>query len=382
MKPLPILIAVVALCSALGVISWMSQPRVSDEPVIDSEGHASANPFKIPESGPHPKAVLAEEEFDFGVMILGETRNHTFVVRNDGEAPLTLHKGFVACKCTVPQIPEEEIPPGETAEVVMEWKPLGPSESFDKFAKIWTNDPENEELTLRITGEVRELVQTVPPAPWMASTIDESEPTTFTGAIGSGQDSFEIKQIDSSAEWLTAEVEPLTEAELEEFETGVGSGYKVHVTIRPEMTVGRFEETLIIKTDLDDEHAVRIPVSGTRSGPFSILGQNWFGREMTVRMGEVEAEKGKTVTLSLFTEPGDEPLAFTEVQAKPGIAEVSLERDESFPAKAREKYNVTFSLPPGTPVGNYTGDDRIALAIQTNRESIPEMNLSMDALVQ
>lgn len=386
MKPLPVILGVIALCASIGLISWMSQPRGADSVAATEAKPATSNPLTIAASGPHPKAVLEEEIYDFGKMILGNTDNHSFVIRNDGEAPLVLKKGIVACKCTVPTIPEEAIPPGGTAEIVMEWKPLGPDEAFDKFAEIWTNDPENEKITLKITGEVRQLVQMQPSSPWTISTVREDEPTTITGGIASGQDEFQILEISTTADWLSVEARPLEEDELTRFGEGMASGYMLTATVHPEMPVGRFQEAITIKTDLrlGDGIGYQMPisVSGTRPGPFSILGQEWFGSEMTVRMEKVDPAKGKSVTLSLFTAREDEPMTLTSVETDPDIAEVTLTRDEAFPAKTKERYKLTFTLPAGVPAGRYSDQDRIAVHLTTNRESIPDVNLSIDATVE
>jgi hypothetical protein len=387
MKPLPVILGFVAILAAVGVISWMSQPRAS-QPVISKEQLPDAdNPFKIPESGPHPKAVLEEEIYNFGKMMLGETGSHAFVIRNEGEAPLKLKKGVVLCKCTVPDIPGGEIAPGESVEVVLEWKPEGTTDSFDKYAEIWTNDPENEKLRLTVTGEVRTLVRVEPPAPWTVTSVREDEPTAFNGVIASGQDAFQIVSIEKNAEWLSLEARPLEAGELEELGEGMASGYLLSGTIRPEMPVGRFEEKVVIKTDLknhvDEDYSLELVVNGTRPGPFSIIGRAWFGRQMTVAMEKVEATEGKSVTVSMFTPPEEEPLQFTSVTSRPDIVTVELKRDETFPTTAKkEKYDLTFTIPAGSRLGHYSQNDKIAVTLETNRESLPRIELSVDATVE
>lgn len=381
MKPLPILLGVIALCGAIGVISWVSQttPAIA---VVEDPDVPAVNPLTPVTSGPKPKAVLEEEQFDFGSMILGGEGSHAFVIRNDGEGPLTLKEGKIACKCTVPTIPKEPIPPGESAEVVMAWKPLDASTAFDKFAEIWTNDPDNEKLTLRITGVVRDLVQLQPNPPWPVSSVGENEAVTFEGVIASGEDSFEILSIEPSADWITVESRPLTEEELLKFAGNAISGYVVTGTVEPKMPVGRFEERIVIKTDLTNDYVASIPILGTRPGPFSILGQEWYGNEMTVRMGNVKSADGKSLTLTLFAPSEDEPIVLTGVESTPDIAQVTLERDDAFPAKVKEKYALTFTLPPGAAVGQYAKENRIKVHLTTNRASIPEINLSIDALIE
>lgn len=381
MKPFPILIALATLAVAMGVVSWMSLPTPVPPPVVNPD-RTSENPFELSVDGPQPRATAAEEEFDFGMMILGEEREHTFVIKNEGDAPLKLHYGDVACKCTVPEVPEEPIPPGESAEVVMTWKPLASTSAFDKWAYIWTNDPEHEKVMLTITGEVRNLVDIRPGSPWTINQIKEEGETTFEGGIASGKDEFQILGIDSSVDWLSADVTPMSQEYLQEFGEGYVSGYIIEGKLRAGMEVGRFSEKLTIRTDLRDGHTMDIVVAGTRQGPFSIIGQDWIGSEMTVRMGDVPVSEGKSVSLSLFTTREDEPLTFASVTAKPDIVSVDIKRDESFTAPTKEKYDVTFTLAPDAPQGRYKDDKRISMKIMTNREAFPEINLALDAVVK
>ncbi len=51
--------------------------------------------------------------YEFGVMELYETGKHEFVFKNTGEAPLVLQKGSTTCKCTLSQLEDCSIQPGE-----------------------------------------------------------------------------------------------------------------------------------------------------------------------------------------------------------------------------------------------------------------------------
>ena len=62
--------------------------------------------------------------YDPGYMQVGDTQQHTFVVRNIGNAPLQLTPGQPSCKCTVSEFSTEPVPPGESREVLLTWKPM------------------------------------------------------------------------------------------------------------------------------------------------------------------------------------------------------------------------------------------------------------------
>src|SRR5688572_22921904 len=68
-----------------------------------------------------PQAVTDETEFDFGVMDPLTMGSHVFVIRNAGDAPLRLQAGPTSCKCTLSNVAQNEIPPGGSGEVRLEW---------------------------------------------------------------------------------------------------------------------------------------------------------------------------------------------------------------------------------------------------------------------
>src|SRR5579872_2905137 len=103
MKPGAVAAGVFALIvSTYFVIELVRPPSLPPLDAIASLG-ASATEVGPPVSktGPYPKAVIEETEFEFGRMEVGEERSHAFIIRNEGEAPLLLKKGKTTCKCTM-----------------------------------------------------------------------------------------------------------------------------------------------------------------------------------------------------------------------------------------------------------------------------------------
>lgn len=386
MKPSAVLLAFVVLCASVGAISWLGRSTVSDqldgEKHVDSPNEFDENPFPISESGPHPVAVVDEDSHEFGKMIVGEMGDHTFIIRNEGEAPLTLEVQTTSCKCTVPSMADGAIPPGESTEVILDWEAKVPAEAYSQYARIWTNDPENEILTLQITGQVSPLIQVRPPFPWTIGTIKEDEPSVFTGMILSGRETFTVSSIESTKDWLTAEIEPLPPEQVEQFGMAFGSGYLVKGIVRPEMVIGQFRGTLTLETDLGDGETVSGSVVGARGGAFSIIGQNWQGSEMSVRMGDVDGTEGKAVTLSLFAEKQEQPLELVSVQSVPDVVSISLKQDESFQTPVKEKYDLTFSIAPQARRGRFFGEERINLTVMTNRDEMEELHLGVEASIK
>lgn len=71
-------------------------------------------PF-LPEDGPQPKLVIPQDFWDFGRVGPTDVVDHTFVLKNEGEAPLTISRIYTTCGCTTAELSARVIPPGKVA---------------------------------------------------------------------------------------------------------------------------------------------------------------------------------------------------------------------------------------------------------------------------
>ena len=55
-----------------------------------------------------------------------------------------------------------EVPPGESAQIVLSWKPNDYKLEFSQTARFQTNDPARLELDLTVQGRVQQIVRPVP----------------------------------------------------------------------------------------------------------------------------------------------------------------------------------------------------------------------------
>jgi len=75
-------------------------------------------------AGPLTSIKFADDLHDFGKIKQNSTENkYTFIFTNTGDKPLIIENAKGSCGCTVPQWPKEPIPPGETGEILVDYKP-------------------------------------------------------------------------------------------------------------------------------------------------------------------------------------------------------------------------------------------------------------------
>jgi uncharacterized protein DUF1573 len=170
MKPVYLLLTVVVALFSFSVLAWFGRSHVATSLDTARGGHSAkpkvdTNALLIPATGPYGKAVAEETRFDFGAIERGDTGSHVFVIKNEGPGPLRVKAGATSCpQCTVGKVAPEgqDIPPGGTAEVTINWKISQPNGKFRQTADIYTTDPKNPKLVFGIGGMIESPLNLVP----------------------------------------------------------------------------------------------------------------------------------------------------------------------------------------------------------------------------
>jgi len=75
--------------------------------------------------GPLTTMEFNEIAFDFGEIMEGEKVTHNYTFKNTGKEPLIISNAKGSCGCTVPSWPREPIPPGESADIKVQFDSKG-----------------------------------------------------------------------------------------------------------------------------------------------------------------------------------------------------------------------------------------------------------------
>lgn len=118
---------------------------------IRSSGGPNANIIRNPASADEPldtnqlaRMTYGETEFDFGTVKEGEIVIHSFPFTNTGKVPLIISNARSTCGCTIPEWPEEPVPPGGTGEIKARFNTSGKKESQRKVITVTANTYPNE----------------------------------------------------------------------------------------------------------------------------------------------------------------------------------------------------------------------------------------------
>jgi hypothetical protein len=100
-----------------------------------------------------PKIVFARTEYDFGKIAAGTKQSCTFDFINDGGKELVIKSIYASCGCTTTVAENTRLQPGQASEIAVTYQ-AGSSGNVRKRVTVYTNDPENPQVTLWVTAEI------------------------------------------------------------------------------------------------------------------------------------------------------------------------------------------------------------------------------------
>jgi hypothetical protein len=384
------IISTIVVAALLGVLAGAAVAYVevrSDPDAIDklSEGLTAG-----PKDGDKdsPRMAVDEPHYDFGSMQRGTMKSHEFVIRNLGKAPLILRNGGTTCKCTLSKVPEAPIPPGGSTAVKLEWSAKSDSGPFRQTATILSNDPTQSQIELQVDGQILAVSGIDPPdfifdklavdeiksaqVYVMAMLQDELTVTDPQFSDPTLRDKFDVK------------IEPIEKSALPN--KLAKRGYRVTVTTKPGLPVGRFHSWLTIHTNLPDASKLEIPLTGQVVGDISVNGvAGWNEEQGVLVIGSVKSSEGGHGKVNLIVRgPGASDVKFQLKSKEPEELKVTLGE----PKKLKDTLvhvPVDIEIPPGTrPMVHLdtAQGDAARIVFSTTHSKIKELSLAVRFAVE
>jgi predicted Zn-dependent protease len=175
---------------------------------------------------PKPKIVIEPMEYDFGETTQGAVVKHTFVVKNMGDAPLEI-TARPSCGCVTPYF-DKVIEPGKEGKIEAELRTAGFRGAQIKTIQVTSNDPDNPNLTLRLTTTIRVAIE-VKPSEQIPIVLKTNAPTVQEAEIVSNTDEpLEVQEVRVNVPFARAETQKIDDKRT-----------KVIITVSPEAPAGR-----------------------------------------------------------------------------------------------------------------------------------------------
>ena len=326
-----------------------------------------------------PKAVVDETTFDFGVMDPLTTGSHTFIIRNEGKAPLEIELGSTTCQCTLGKLEDSKIEPGKEGEVTLTWNTGRKHPVYSHGASLRTSDPRQAIIDLRVTGLVRVQLGFDPPEVVFSRVEPDSTPTTETVLFTQHWDEFTVENITSSLEGVTWELNPLGESDLQQ--RRANCGYLLSVTLPPGLPTGYFQHELTVEVKREGSEELEtfaLSLGGKVLRRLSAYGPNIDGDGM-IDLGILKTTQAHRTKVLLKVRDEERQLEFHDIRVQPEFVHVEIK-----PVKGMEEkglYEMQIEVPAGAPAGSYKGINEGSIQSTIEHPRISSLDLKLGFMI-
>ena len=295
---------------------------------------------------PRPVIEVSDLKHDFGTIEPDQVLEHTFTIRNAGDAMLEIEGLRTSCGCLTLEASSLEVPPQGCADLVAELDPQhygGPSPNISAY--VYTNDPERELTAFSVSAEI---------TPEFVVEPERIDFGTIAKGVGGGRtlrlrqtwrEPIKIASLETSSDSIAAFYSEVTGSD----ESGSGAPkaeYEVEVRIEPDAPGGRLAGSVALHTNIKRRPVVTIPVVALVQGGVSIVPEVFLfvGRDSTESLGTIDVY-------------ADTPFGIGEI-----ISDIDGILWRTRLGGLRTMHSVVASLEPGAQPGERSGSVTLNLA--------------------
>ncbi len=324
-------------------------------------------------TGPWPTFVAEKTQFNFGRMAVNSKNQHTFAIRNDGDADLLLKTGKSTCKCTTFAVDSSVVKPGEETKLVINWKAGEVADrEFHHGGDVYTNDPKRPQINFGVNGAIEMPVEVLPSV-WNIGRVNQDRTGTLQAAIGSKlTDQFELEHVAGPSGKVNVKLTPMTAAELAP--NGWLKAYRIDLELAADIPPGKFDEEVRFNIrGIEDLEFVRAPLTARKYGSFILQpleGALFVPDKLLLQLGQFPAAEGRSAKILVIVDEKNmsEPLQLGRIEADPPFITARLE-PLGAPTGTVHRYALEIAVPPGRPRTQTTDSKRGRITIPTNHST-------------
>jgi thiol-disulfide isomerase/thioredoxin len=271
--------------------------------------------------GPRPIISVDDPVVDFGEHWASPTMEHTFRIRNTGDAPLEITQVRPTCGCTVARDYPRTIEPGQTGDFPFTLNVARYQGPYTKPIFVMSNDPDQPQIKLDMKGVAQQQIETQPRGAFFG-VLQGNAPQTRTVTITNNTETP-----------LKLEINPPSDPgpfRFELNETDPGKEFELKVTaVAPFGEVGLKRVNLPLATNLPEEPQKLLLVTGNVQPRISIRPPSIRIMEPQSAQPDGTAQRTPTTSrvrgLTLINNSAD-PVEITEVTTDDPALSVEYQR--------------------------------------------------------
>lgn len=216
-----------------------------------------------------PRLTLEARELSFGEVVQGQSVRLPIKLQNRGDAPLVISHAETTCGCSVARFPDAPVPPGGSAELVIEFdsRDRTGQQGFEVY--VFSNDPTQADrgaycTHLVIRGEVRNDFRLTPRGAYFGEVVrggDAPQRTVKIVGTGPAREGFRPELVeDGLPGWVAVSLKPAER------------GAEVAVRLLPHAPPGEHLLQVVLRTGVESQPELRVPVAAVVVEPLEAPG--------------------------------------------------------------------------------------------------------------
>ncbi len=277
----------------------------------------------------HPKMKLASSVHKFGSVLQGTRVQYSFVVRNEGDAPLEISRVQPECGCTAAVPEENPVAPGESTRITATFDTTGFNGYKVKAVRIYTNDPQQPTALLTFQGTVAAEVSVDPPRLYFGTIRKGSGATKEFSIHINDRASVKVKDVLSRSEGV----------KLKKLDDG-----RMQASLSTDVSPGVFRSRIVVRTTSKANPILNIPVFARIEGDLKLVPAD-------VSFGLLKGPLQSTVTRKVrLINSSEKPVKVLSVKSSSNAISAVIDKSE-----ANNEYLLEIGVRRGTS-GPFRGE--------------------------
>jgi hypothetical protein len=197
-----------------------------------------------------PAIVADDPVFDFQTLPTGDSLTHAFQIRNAGWRDLEISKVISTCGCTVPEVAEKVIRPGQSVPVEVKLSLKGFRGPVEKAVVVASNDPSRPNLVLTIRGVARSEITVMPLVVDFGKAAPGQPLAGLVEFESNGSGPFTLQEVVCDSPLVVVKRETLKE----------GQAYRLRLRTTGKLPQGSWRASLRVRTDHAKESEIVVPL--------------------------------------------------------------------------------------------------------------------------